>query len=503
MLVESDMFMDALSASASNKKEPRKRKRKLSTSKDSESELHSPGINTPSPSRNPKLEELSDINSATQVENNDVTNDINIPAPPRFYQDTLENTDEEKETETEKEADQSIDEQHQEIESPSNSETEKDNSTDNATSVERVSQEPSPLKGVLLSSKRKGPKKKLQWRAEEELVDIQYFELDETERVNVTKTFTDMKQMERVNEREAFQLARKLPNEDTMEERTSWMILIPVDDVAPINFGKNSREKDVQYARERTVAPAMYYHRMMIPESPAEPDPELYSVSDPTIIPLDDVTGNPDTVNDFQNTPWPEPKGQAPVQVMTAPVTAFPSVPPMMPFGPHGPGMGFSMPMFPGPMGPPPFSNRPNNDSMPPMNPDMMMNGGMFPPHMDGSSDGGMMQQMNNFGPPFGPPFAGHNPPGFPGNRPMRPMNNMGNMGGPRGPPPPNSGWFRAPGSRGPPMGPPHGGPGPGWQNGPRKNWNPRVCKQFFRKGFCNKGDNCLFLHPGVNCPPL
>lgn len=39
---------------------------------------------------------------------------------------------------------------------------------------------------------------------------MRYFELDETERVNVTKTFTDMKQMEKQNEREAFQMARKL-----------------------------------------------------------------------------------------------------------------------------------------------------------------------------------------------------------------------------------------------------------------------------------------------------
>jgi len=64
------------------------------------------------------------------------------------------------------------------------------------------------LKSVLLLQKRKGPKKVLKWKTD--LESIRYFELDETERVNVTKTFTDMKQMEKQNEREAFQMARKL-----------------------------------------------------------------------------------------------------------------------------------------------------------------------------------------------------------------------------------------------------------------------------------------------------
>lgn len=503
------MFMDALSASASNKKEPRKRKRKLSASKEAESETIQPAaLSSPTPARNQKMEETTDVNATTQ--NDKSEEEIDIPAPPRFYQDTLETTDEEKDSETEKEQESLITASvPPEIASPSNSESEKDNGN---SSFEIVSEDNClPLKGVLINTKRKGPKKKLQWRAEEELVDIQYFELDETERVNVTKTFTDMKQMERVNEREAFQLARKLPNEDTMEERTSWMILIPIDDVPTINFGKSSREKEIQYARERTVPPVMYYHRMMVPESPAEPDPEMYSICDPAIIPLEDVTGNPDTINDFQNTPWPEPKGQAPPTMMTAPMSPFSSVPPMMPFPPR-PGMPFPMARFPGPM---PFPSRPNADTVPTMSPDMMMNGGMFPPHIDGAPDGNMMQ-MNNFRPPFGPPFSA--PSGFPGNRPvmrqmpnvgnmgnMANMGNMGNMGGPRGPMPPNPGWYRGPGGGGPmgPSGPGPGGPGPAWQSGPRKGWNPRVCRQFYRKGFCNKGDNCLFLHPGVNCPPL
>ena len=118
------------------------------------------------------------------------------------------------------------------------------------------------LKSVLLLQKRKGPKKNLKWKTD--LEAIRYFELDETERVNVTKTFTDMKQMEKQNEREAFQMARKLSNEDHMEEKTVWKALVPVD-VPPalVESGKDSREKDIQYAREKGILQALYFNRSM------------------------------------------------------------------------------------------------------------------------------------------------------------------------------------------------------------------------------------------------
>uniref|UniRef100_A0A182S6B1 Uncharacterized protein n=1 Tax=Anopheles maculatus TaxID=74869 RepID=A0A182S6B1_9DIPT len=76
--------------------------------------------------------------------------------------------------------------------------------------------------GVLVIHRRKGPKKQLRWRATEELEEVRYFELDVTERCNVTKSFTDMKQMERVDERQKFMLSRKVGSEDIMVERTAW-----------------------------------------------------------------------------------------------------------------------------------------------------------------------------------------------------------------------------------------------------------------------------------------
>jgi hypothetical protein len=48
-----------------------------------------------------------------------------------------------------------------------------------------------------------------------------------------------------------------------------------------------------------------------LPDSPAEPDLEVpleRTDTAPVVIPLDDVTGNPESVYDHRHLPWPEPK---------------------------------------------------------------------------------------------------------------------------------------------------------------------------------------------------
>lgn len=120
--------------------------------------------------------------------------------------------------------------------------------------------------------RRKGPKKQLKWKAQDDLEEIRYFELDVTERCNVTKTFTDLKHMERIDERNKYMLSRKLSSEDIMMERTAWLPLIVVDNVPPHPDGVNSQERNIQRTRERSVLQALYFNRHMIPESPAKPD---------------------------------------------------------------------------------------------------------------------------------------------------------------------------------------------------------------------------------------
>ncbi|XP_037820718.1 serine/threonine-protein phosphatase 1 regulatory subunit 10-like [Lucilia sericata] len=165
--------------------------------------------------------------------------------------------------------------------------------------------------GVLMLHRRKGPKKKLTWRPQETLEQVRYFELDENERCNVTKTsFMDMKNLERFNERDAIVMARRGFNqEDNMEPQTHWKPLVEVDDVPPHPEGNQSKQRKIQAERELTTLRALYFTHALIPDSPAEAEFEPAFNHDVPLIPLDDLTGNPDAVNDFTSMPWPEPRG--------------------------------------------------------------------------------------------------------------------------------------------------------------------------------------------------
>lgn len=404
------------------------------------------------------------------------------------------------------------------------------------------------LRSVLLLQKRKGPKKNLRWK--EELECIRYFELDETERVNVTKTFTDAKQSEKQGEREAFQMARKLATEDVMEEKTRWKDLISIDlPAALVEPGKESREKEIQYARERGILQALYFNRSMIPDSAAEPDEERHHVMmDPKIIPLEDLTGNKESEKDFAGLPWPEPKPSLTAAAPVVPVyhQTFTHNQPMgIPMGPSGipvnpMAMAMGQPMAPGII---PINHMVPSDvgaggwrtgdgkvvvpdvNMPGMNnmPNMGSIPGFPPPNM--IPPPGM---FNHQGPGPGPhhpgpgphqPHQPHPPEGFPvpGMMGMEDGSFVGHM--------PNNFQGPAPGMFGPGhnfQGPPprpgmRGRGGPGWFRGgmgpmrggwpARGNWRggkqPPVCRQFTKNGYCRVGDKCQYLHPGVNCPPF
>ncbi|XP_034951043.1 serine/threonine-protein phosphatase 1 regulatory subunit 10-like [Chelonus insularis] len=571
VLQESDMFMDALTASTKNK-EPRKRKRRTSVSKDGSTEAkksegansvsgdHTARDSTPPPSSPQNTDERS----------------LSVKPEFKFYQDTLE-TDEDKE-DKDRQDDKDVEMDEDKLkERGINDDEERSRTPTNEDEVEDMKGPASPddpedtgrkesdlqseiryvdgLRSVLLLQKRRGPKKNLKWKTE--LESVRYFELDETERVNVTKTFTDMKQMEKQNEREAFQMARKLSTEDLMEERTRWKVLIPIDLPPPlVEPGKDSKEKDIQYAREKGILQALYFNRSMIPDSAAEPDEERHHViTDPKIIPLDDLTGNKESEKDFTSVAWPEPKPQL---ASVAPVVSnvhFPS------FAPHNQSMP-TMQMQSNPIGSMnPMPQQMNQTMMPPMNhmagsvqdmntgaggwrtgdgkvvvPDVQMNNmnnmpnmtgnlppGFPPPGMENpmmpnmmppppgmfnqqdgypnimGEDGSYGHMPNNFQGPgmFGPGPNFQNGPNIP--RGMGPMHgaNRG-RGGP--------GWFRGGGGV---IGGGGGGVGPmrgGWvgRGGWRGNGKqPPVCRQFSKNGYCRVGDKCQYLHPGVNCPPF
>lgn len=519
--------MDALSASANMKKDTKKRKRRSSSSKEATSkDGNNTGTSSPpgSPSTPPTDK---------------------VAAPLKFYQDTLEdNKDEDKlantddlDKDTEKNDDEddiplkrvkeAIDQKIQDDKDDEENNKSKDEDNNEESNELPTKKPPGPgcgpdgPPGVLMLHRRKGPKKKLTWKSQDELEEVRYFELDETERVNVTKTFVDMKHMERMNEREAFLLARKLNCEDVMTEQTAWMPLILVDDVPPHPEGNQSKEKRIQAEREQTTLKALYFNRHMIPDSPAEPDMEQYQITEPAVIPLDDITGNPDAINDFTNMPWPDPKGSPPQggenEFMGGVDIPFnPNQFPFMPFGqqwpmqPGGPGPhpnGVMPGGMMGPMGgfnmnviPPNMMMGPKSDDMPPMNMNMGMMGsfvpGGLPPggNFNGPPNSGPVS-FNNFVPPPNMNMNNMNQPNFSPprldpnmNRPRGPMNGPNNRGNwrPGGPPNQSGGNWR-------PQGP--GGVGGGnWVHGNRG----RICKQF-QRGHCRNGNKCNFLHPPTN----
>ncbi|KFB47806.1 pnuts protein [Anopheles sinensis] len=339
--------------------------------------------------------------------------------------------------------------------------------------------------GVLVIHRRKGPKKQLRWRVADELEEIRYFELDVTERCNVTKSFTDMKQMERVDERQKFLLARKVGSEDIMVERTPWRPLLLVDNVPTAPDGSQSVERKVQFARERGCLQALYFNKHMIPDSPVEPDPvDMYQTADPVHIPLEDVTGNPDSVNDFTSMPWPDPKSTPPHESAAFNSPFFPSdLPPGAGFGPGG----FPPPFPAGAVaaalpGPAPWTIHPRPGALQP---------GMFPlnqppPGMAAGGGGGggggggspnMMSLPPNIPPPGMFPGAtnfnapppdlaimgdGRRPPGASGDRDYR-----------VGPPPPQQ-WVSNNNGRAFSANNPRGGGAPGYGNrgGGPGNWN-------------------------------
>uniref|UniRef100_A0A6B2EGF5 Putative serine/threonine-protein phosphatase 1 regulatory subunit 10 isoform x3 n=1 Tax=Phlebotomus kandelakii TaxID=1109342 RepID=A0A6B2EGF5_9DIPT len=471
-LVETDVFMDALCAStaSTNRKDVKKRKRRTSSSKD--------GVSNSSPPESPAV-------SSPKA------------APLKFYQDTLEVSEEvEKEDEgrsekteegrTDPEADDDDVIKNKRLKSDKAADSEDDTEVKRSDeeSKEATVEEPKPPgpgcgpdgpPGVLVIHRRKGPKKSVKWKPQEELESIQYFELDETERVNVTKTFTDMKQMERYGESQAFLMARKLSADDVMMEQIPYRPLVILDDVPPHPMGAQSKEKKIQMEREQTVLKALYFNRLMIPDSPAEPDMEQYKITDPAVIPLDD--GNPENENDFTNTPWPDPKDTPPhVSGALQADQAFNQF--NMMAGGGGGGGGQVMPPNPWQMGGPPFAQY----NMAPFTPPMDNPMGFVPDEMNVQAAMGMVGGP----PPFpGAPNGNFMPPGFNGF----PGDMMG-MNMPRGPPPnmpPGGAWFR-------PNAPPN------WRPPPQRNWlhnrDSRVCK-LYKKGFCKKGDKCNFIHTG------
>lgn len=118
---------------------------------------------------------------------------------------------------------------------------------------------------------------------------IRYFELDETERINVSRPQADMKRFDMQHEAQLMMEAKK----ERCNNYYPWK-LIPIDlEPSDIERGGNSEEKEVQAERQKTTLECFYLQNM-IPDSAKEPESNFYHRVveglrlEPVIIPLED-----------------------------------------------------------------------------------------------------------------------------------------------------------------------------------------------------------------------
>ncbi|XP_039269529.2 serine/threonine-protein phosphatase 1 regulatory subunit 10-like isoform X1 [Styela clava] len=157
------------------------------------------------------------------------------------------------------------------------------------------------------------PMKTVRFKPDEQLEMIQYFEVDENERVNVTKipyhefmsriqvdspfdhvnvstqSFKDAQHREMMIERQLMKGGKVPLTHEGGSKNGDWRKPLPLEGLELLAVaGCNSVEKDIQTEREKTVLMEIFLTKDMVPDSPAEPDPEPYEIAQPKIIPFED-----------------------------------------------------------------------------------------------------------------------------------------------------------------------------------------------------------------------
>lgn len=300
-------------------------------------------------------------------------------------------------------------------------------------------------------------KKSVRWRAEDRLKEIRFFELDETERANVSKgNFGDYRSIDIKNERQMLQQIRNkgipvVPGSSgtpiaapTAEKSVSYLpwrlILIELPPGLPLTeAGSQSEEKRIQAEATRNSLNSDFFPTIgTAPEYyPKEPDllEPSENITGPRKIPLEDENF---TVNDFSQVPPPQPKTGESYSANRGPVPG-PTVPVPGSFHTPVPGMG-GPPRPPG--GPIPRTPYPPAGFVPPV--------AGYPPYAG----------------PYTPPVAAI-PPGSGRLIPPRPI--------------PPAGFQPPPGA---------------WQSRPRV---PPICRNFLKNGNCRFMARCNYLHQYPN----
>ena len=162
---------------------------------------------------------------------------------------------------------------------------------------------PREVRGILVLTK--GPKRsrRIQWKPQESLVEVEYFELDETERVNVNKLkFEEQRKNEAIAEK-----AKMLQKQNNVvEDNRAWPGMQTIECELPeIDYGGNSNEKKEQEQRENKVLQILFFNNKL-PNDPSEPDAAGGARIVTKPIPLEDTSGD-EAYTDYSGEPWPAP----------------------------------------------------------------------------------------------------------------------------------------------------------------------------------------------------
>ena len=212
-----------------------------------------------------------------------------------FYRDTMSETNGDKSPENDAKNDVSL--------SPPTQDEASVPSDSDLPSEDPESALPREVRGILVLAK--GPKRsrRIQWKPQESLVEVQYFELDETERVNVNKLkFEEARKNEAIAEKAKMLQKQKV----VMEDNRAWPGMQTIECELPeIDYGGNSNEKKEQEQRENKVLQILFFNNKL-PNDPSEPDAAGGVRIVTKAIPLEDTSGD-EAYTDYSGEPWPAP----------------------------------------------------------------------------------------------------------------------------------------------------------------------------------------------------
>ena len=200
------------------------------------------------------------------------------------------------ESSPEKEKEPSPSLEYEKINSPEEVNKDEVENSNDMEFAEPTSDLPREVRGILVYAKGNKAKRKITWKQDKDLVSVEYFELDETERSNVykEKSFEEMKKKEAMFEKSKYNTGFK------GEDEKSWkFVKITFEgevketlDRIYGSYGTSSSERKTQEERELTVLKALQFGAT--PKDPAEPDPGSCDKTGILAkeIPFDDMSDN-------------------------------------------------------------------------------------------------------------------------------------------------------------------------------------------------------------------